>query len=741
MNFIQTHNKAFRAEWLKLRHSGTVWLLLGATAFIPIINTIAGLLRDDVADVGGRNVWDQLIQTNLSIFTGFFFGMFLILTVTRLVYLEHRSETWKLLETQPVPKFAIYFAKWEVAVLISLLALIGLVLFALLNGGILMIFRKDYTLDTHAPTLSTVLSVVARYWIGALGIISIQYFLSLLVKSFAWPLGIGLILLIAGSIFAGFGVLNWFPYSAPIYTTNSYEGSMTGKLLLHHEVMGLLWGALFLWLGYQFFVRKGFLRAFLLPVRHALVTGLVIGIFLALAWWVNKPMVLDRYHQTVLAGQLTGNDKVTSVALLQAPANDTLLVLPVRNGKFHAVIPHPLEAGVYTVRAGKQQTQVFMGTADSTYLDWEVKDKVSEVKVMGTRVAENSFLRNMDTYRSWALTENAYKYSPKEYASRALSEFKKVRKNIYAYKTVDNIRPADDFRQVQEKLLAVQFLNWTDNYYPQIHSVYYPNDKLEYPKSLDEIRKVVQLNDPSLVGYANYRTYVTEHYRARSHRNDSLFFYYMDTEMKDGKVKDYLMYEAAQTNLSRIKDSARRDALLHSVLPSFTNAKLKGNLEATALRMTNLQKGKKAYNFSAEALNGRQITLQQLAGRYIVVDVWATWCAPCKKENPVFDELAERYTSEQLAFVSLSVDEDRNQWRMKAANRGSKVLQLRAGPGDEEFSRAYAINTIPRFILIDPKGKIVNADLPRPSEGEFEEMLQKEIAGLSERRVDNPGWD
>jgi hypothetical protein len=69
------------------------------------------------------------------------------------------------------------------------------------------------------------------------------------------------------------------------------------------------------------------------------------------------------------------------------------------------------------------------------------------------------------------------------------------------------------------------------------------------------------------------------------------------------------------------------------------------------------------------------------------------------------------------------------------------VLQLRAGPGDEEFSRAYAINTIPRFILIDPKGKIVNADLPRPSEGEFEEVLQKEIAGLSERRIDNPGWD
>src|SRR5215203_1297680 len=258
MSFIQTHNKAFRAEWLKLRHSGMVWLLLGATAFIPAINTIADLLRDEVGNTGNKNVWDQVLQTNLSIFTGFFFPMFLVLMVTRLVYIEHRSETWKLLETQPLPKFAIYFAKWEVAVLISLLALIGLVLFALANGGVLMAFRKDYNLHTHAPTLSLVLSAIARYWAGALGIISIQYFLALLIRSFAWPLGVGLIMIIAGSIFAGFGVLNWFPYAAPIYTTNSYEGSITGKLLLHHEVMGLLWGALFLWLGYQFFVRKGF---------------------------------------------------------------------------------------------------------------------------------------------------------------------------------------------------------------------------------------------------------------------------------------------------------------------------------------------------------------------------------------------------------------------------------------------------------------------------------------------------
>ncbi|HEY1114222.1 MAG TPA: ABC transporter permease [Chitinophagaceae bacterium] len=728
MNYLSLHNKAFKAEWLKLRHSGMVWLLLGATAFIPVINLTVGLLRDTGEGGEGTNIWNLIIQNNFMSFTGFFFPMFLLLMVARLVYLEHRSDTWKLLETQPVPRFVIYFAKWEVAVLISLLSLLGLLLFALLDGAVLMMFRKDYALNQYSPDMTLALQAVGRYWVASLGIISLQYFLGLMIRTFAWPLGIGLIALIAGGIFAGFGVAPWFPYAAPAYTSASYEGSMTGKLLLHHEQMSLLWAVLFLWMGYQFFVRKSFTHAFVLPLRHGITTAVVLGLFVALAWGVNRPEVLDRYGRTVLAGQIRGTQKVGSIALLSAPANDTLLVLPVRNGKFHAVIPQPLDAGVYTVRAGKFTMPVYMSTSDSTYLDWELKDKMSDVKATGTRVAENAYLKERRPYRSWALTENAYQYPPKVYASRMISEWEKESGKIRKFKTVDNIRPADDFLEVQQKLLAVQFLDLADNYYPQVHAVYFPNETLAWPASLDNLRKEVSLEDSSLITYSNYRAYVTGHFRTKSHKNDSLFFYYLDTEIKNPRVKDFLMYEAMQNNLGRIKDSARRDHLLHTVLPTFSSTRLKDHLSQAALRMSNMQRGRTAYNFTAEALNGRQIQLANLAGRYIVVDVWATWCGPCKKENPVFDELAERYTSERLAFVSVSVDEDANQWRMQAAGRSKKVLQLHAT--DEEFSRRYALNTIPRFMLIDPRGNIIDADMPHPTEPEFEAMLEKEVGRL-----------
>ncbi len=118
-----------------------------------------------------------------------------------------------------------------------------------------------------------------------------------------------------------------------------------------------------------------------------------------------------------------------------------------------------------------------------------------------------------------------------------------------------------------------------------------------------------------------------------------------------------------------------------------------------------------------------------LKGRYVVVDVWATWCAPCKKEAPYFNRYAEQYTSEAIAFVSLSVDENKNAWKSESAGRNERVLQLWANNSKGELA-AYNLEFIPRFMLIDPKGKIISAQLPMPSDPEFEQILLKEIPYL-----------
>jgi thiol-disulfide isomerase/thioredoxin len=114
----------------------------------------------------------------------------------------------------------------------------------------------------------------------------------------------------------------------------------------------------------------------------------------------------------------------------------------------------------------------------------------------------------------------------------------------------------------------------------------------------------------------------------------------------------------------------------------------------------------------------------------VVIDVWATWCGPCKQESPFFDRYAEMYAGDKVAFVSLSVDEGDNvyAWQFEAAGKSKRVVQLRV-KDVFGFMTRYGIEMIPRFILIDPQGNIAMMNMPRASDKLFEDYLRRE-AGI-----------
>jgi thiol-disulfide isomerase/thioredoxin len=733
MSFIISHNNAFKAEWQKLKRSGMQWLLLGAALFVPLLNTTVSFFINTGEDSPQLSRWDAFIQSNFQGFTGFFFPLFLVLMVVRLVYLEHRSDTWKLMETQPVAKLSLYLAKWEVAALISAICLLGLLLFTLLGGTLLQIAKPKYGFSKSGIDWGLTISVLLRFWIASLAIISIQYFWGLLIKSFAWPMSIGLMAVIAGSIFAGFGVFTWWPYSATALTSAAYKGSVAGNFLLSHEKLSLVWSALFLWFGYQYFVRKSFARALLKPLSRAAVSLMLILLFIAATWWVSRPDTVSPYSKTVLAGTVTSAKPVATVVLLQAPAFDTVLLMPVKEGKFSGQITKSLPAGIYYLRAGSYRSQIFFGANDSLHIALSIGDKRNEEKITGTRIAENEYLSNQREENFYMLTNFAHDYKPDEYQREVLSKWFDESEKIEKFKTVDNIKPRKDFIEAQKSMLAIKLLNLVDNHYPRVFAVYNPNEQLKFTSSLKSLRNAANVNNPSLSMYADFRAFLNAGIRNKAGRNDSLYMAILDTSVQNKVTKDYLLYDAAQQDFLRVKDSAKRALLFEQAIAKIEDAGLKKSLAQKWSRIQSLQRGGKAPNFIAEALNKSEFDLSKLANRFVVLDVWATWCGPCKVQAPYFEELADRYTSEQVAFVSVSIDENKNAWLVEASGKKSRVLQLWAKNADEDFGKRFAIASIPRFILIDPRGNIINADLPLPSEPEFEATLQKEIPSLSNR--------
>lgn len=130
--------------------------------------------------------------------------------------------------------------------------------------------------------------------------------------------------------------------------------------------------------------------------------------------------------------------------------------------------------------------------------------------------------------------------------------------------------------------------------------------------------------------------------------------------------------------------------------------------------------------------NGGKKSLSDFKGKYVYVDVWATWCGPCVVQFPYLKELKKEFKNKNIAFVGISTDESRRsggswdaaeqKWRNFVKDKNLDNYQLWSGQ-DFSFQQAYQINAIPRFILIDPEGNIVDAEAPRPSDPQLKQLL------------------
>ncbi len=165
----------------------------------------------------------------------------------------------------------------------------------------------------------------------------------------------------------------------------------------------------------------------------------------------------------------------------------------------------------------------------------------------------------------------------------------------------------------------------------------------------------------------------------------------------------------------------------------------KNNIERSRAGLTAFLKDRKAKLLLNNALNnsmaspfdylnfkGGNTKLSDFNGKYVYIDVWATWCGPCIAEIPFLKKVEEKYEGKNIAFVSISVDvqKDFEKWKKFVAEKQLGGVQLFADKDwNSDFIKSFGINSIPRFILIDPSGKIVSADAARPSSPKLSEQL------------------
>lgn len=147
-------------------------------------------------------------------------------------------------------------------------------------------------------------------------------------------------------------------------------------------------------------------------------------------------------------------------------------------------------------------------------------------------------------------------------------------------------------------------------------------------------------------------------------------------------------------------------------------------LFATTFAKAQVSIGQQAPELSLPGKNGDTIKLSSFQGKIVLVDFWASWCVPCRRNNPFLVYLYKKYKNKGLEIYGLSIDEEKDRWLGAVKKDRLSWPQVVDNKGwDAPSTLTYGVEAIPANFLLDKEGKIIAIDL----EGQ---ELEKKIKAL-----------
>lgn len=419
-----------------------------------------------------------------------------------------------------------------------------------------------------------------------------------------------------------------------------------------------------------------------------------------------------------LKGTIRNN--TASELTIMTSSEKVVAILPIKHNRVNGIVQQLV--GFYKMSIGSEYTDIYVdnGTLNFTI---DLNEFDASIKYTGSLAVENNYLAtkllHLENYRDSNM-----------YYIKDVRDFLDSLAKIYSYfdTLLSNPLLNQEFKRKQWNQNQIERYNVMMSY-AEYHPILAKKENFELPDTYFHFLKKVQLNDRENAGNREYVSLVNKYIKYVLKKE----FADKDDDKRALKKLELLRQKV---HLAEIKDAIlkmdytftlkrtqRLNELTNAYIETAINEKLKRDIEQYSYRLLKFATGSPAPEFSLANHQNQKKSLADYKGKYIYLDVWATWCGPCKKELPYYEDLKTQYQGKNIEFVSVCVWDKQEAWSRFLTEKKLGGEQLFNPQEDNSFTENYMIQGVPTFVLIDTEGKLILRDAERPSDPALKSRL------------------
>lgn len=429
----------------------------------------------------------------------------------------------------------------------------------------------------------------------------------------------------------------------------------------------------------------------------------------------------------IISGKITNSTSNKITVYSEFNSDNKIEITLNEDGTFKDTLK--MATDFYFWRQGRNRLNFYLPKGDHLIVNYDAKEKDSTIQISGSVANINQYLIEKERLYATVRGDRKKLYLKNEEDFKEhLLKIKTAQEELLI--KTDNI--PDDFRANEIKELNFQHL-YALSIYQSYHGYYIKDREFKTSENfLSDLKNIDIENENDFLFSRSYRSLISSKLREESSliaKKDTIpsdvAYLTAIAKLKNKLIKNKLLFDDAKYGITYTENLEDYYAIYAK---NSTDKDNNAKIEKDYKKIKALAKGSPSPTFEDYENNaGGKTSFKELNGKYTYIDVWATWCGPCIAEIPSLKKLEKEFHNKNIEFVSISIDQlkDHDKWKKMIVDKELGGMQLFADNNwESRFVQDYMIKGIPRFILVDPEGNIVNANAPRPSDKKLVETLK-----------------